>query len=192
MSLPDNVLSTTSIPFMFTGGRSLSVTKVLDFEKGGIAINDASMGLLYQTWRARLIKNDVVLDAPSVPEFIHFTATGISEISFTFDQNMRPALAYVQDGTSKLRWWDSTVSGYDIVSLPAGSITPRVSMDDKRASQSAISDIILAYIRSGTLYYRQQRDRFLTERSLATGLTTGLIKIGMNNRFRMQFMLEIP
>lgn len=192
MALPDGVLSTTAQPYSFSGARSLSVTKVVDFENGGIAINDASQGLNVQRWRARLIDGDVIVDAPAVDEFTLISGAGITEISLAFDQNMRPALAYMESGSAKLRWYDSTVPGYDIITLPAGSATPRITMDDKRTTQAGISDIILAYVRSGTLYYRQQRDRFLTEYALTTGITTGLIKIGMNNRLRLQFMLELP
>lgn len=192
MSLPDGVLSTTAEPFVFSGGRFLPVTKVVDYEMGGIDINDASEGLLYQRWRAQLIRGQVIVDAPTVDPFVLIESADITEISLTFDQNMRPALAYVEAGTAKLRWYDSTIPGYDVISLPAGSITPRVAMDDKRAKQATISDIILAYVRSGSLYYRQQRDRFLIEYELSTGITTGLIKIGMNNRLRFQFMLELP
>lgn len=190
--LPDGVLSTTPDPYAFSGGRSLSVSKVVDFETGGIAVNDASEGLQYQRWRCQLIRGQVIIDAPSVAPFVFMENANIEEISLSFDQNMRPALAYVESGTAKLYWYDSTIPGYTTLTLPAGSITPRISMDDKRSNESSISDIILAYVRSGSLYYRQQRDRFLTEYELATGITTGLVKIGMNNRFRFQFMLELP
>ena len=190
--LPDGVLSTTPQPFVFSGGRSLSVSKVVDYEIGGIALNDASEGMLYQRWRCQLIRGQVIVDAPSVSPFVLMENEDIEEVSITFDQNMRIALAYVEAGTAKLYWYDSTIPGYDTITLPAGSITPRISLDDKRSLQTGNSDIILAYVRSGSLYYRQQRDRFLIEYELATGITTGLVKIGMNNRWRFQFMLELP
>lgn len=188
--LPENELSSTIIQAPFLGAKALGVSKTVDYENGGIAINDASEGLLYQIWRARLIEDNILLDAEKVEEFVLYSDTGISEISFTFDQNMRSALAFVKDDRAYLRWYDTSVGAQTVTELASDVITPRVSLDDKRYTQSAINDVILAYIRSGSLYYRQQRDRFLIEYFLASDITTGLIKIGMNRQFRFQFMLE--
>ena len=187
---PDNVLSSEVVKSPFLGAKSLQISRYIDYENGGITLNDPSQGLFYQIWRCRLLGNDVVIDATYVDESILYSDTGISEISFTFDQNMRPILAFVKDGFPYLRWYDSAVGHQVVTALDPTIITPRVSLDDKRSSQSSISDIILAYIRSGNLCWRLQRDRFLIEYiSLAT-LSPGLIKIGMNTKYRFQFMLQ--
>ena len=188
--MPENALSTTPVPAPFVGARARSISARVDFEDGGIAIQDPSQGNQYQVWRARLIGDDVILDAPTVPEFVLFSGEGITEISFTFDQNMRPALAFVQDGLAKL-WWFDSVAGSQVITEYPDSITPRVVLDDKRSTQLQNSDIILAYVRSGTLYTRQQRDRFTIEYTHSSGVTP-LIKIGFNRQLRLQFMHEVP
>lgn len=196
--MPDNELSTTPRPARFFGARSGATSKTIDYEDGGKAIQDTSEGLLYQKWRARLFnagKTDahVLLDAREVPEFVWLTVPGMTEISFTFDQSMRPTVVYVAGGQAYLSWFDSVENAYVTTALAADVITPRVSMDDKRYVGSngyQVSDVILAYIRNGNLYYRQQRDRYTIERLLETGVTP-LIKIGINRGLRLQFMHEV-
>ena len=198
MSMPQNTLSTESKPRQFVGARSLAITRILDYEDAGRAINDASQGLLYQRWRARLFEQGtadsvVVLDAPEVAPFELVRLPGITEISISFDQQMRPTLAYVQSGVSYLRWFDTVPGQYVTTTLGADIITPRVTMDDKRLTGSngyQSNDVILAYIRAGNLYYRQQRDRFTIERLLKVGVKP-LIKIGMSRGLRLQFMSEV-
>jgi hypothetical protein len=140
-----------------------------------------------------------------VPEFVAFSAPGITEFSFSFDQNMRLAIAFVQDGVAKLRWFDS-VPGQTVITEYPSAITPRVVLDDKRFTQTSASDIIFAYMRNGDLYYRQQRDRFQTEIDPTelmpepertqtrerNALSPGLIKIGFNRQLRLQFLMEVP
>lgn len=189
--LPNNVLSSEIVSSKFLGAKALPISNYVDYCDGGKALNDPSYGLFYQVWRARLINNDVIVDAREVEEFVLYSASGISEISFTFDQNMRPILAFVKDSLPYLRWYDTSVSMQVVTALDVDVITPRVSLDDKRSSQSSISDVILAYIRLGKLYHRRQRDRFTIEYLLAETSSSGLIKIGMNINFRFQFMLKV-
>lgn len=192
--LPDDVLSTESLPSPFLGARALPVTKTVDYEQGGVALNDASLGIDYQRWRARLldanrVTSRVMLGAPNQAEFQLYAAPGITEISIAFDRNMNPALAFVQGGVAKLWWYDSTASAMIVTEIGAGVITPRVTHDDKRPEANSWSDVILGYVRDGVLYYRQQRDRYQIERALAAGVN-GLIKIGMGRGLRLQFQCE--
>ncbi|MBD8496662.1 hypothetical protein, partial [Pseudomonas syringae] len=153
---------------------------------------DTSKGHLYQIWRARLIREQVLLGATSVPEFVLYEGAGISEISFAFDQNMRPVLSFVQAGQPKIRWHDPVAGAQVVTDLPASALTPKVLLDDKRPTQESSSDVILAYVRDGGLYFRQQRDRYLVERLLATGITTGILRFGLSDQLRLQFMMEVP
>jgi hypothetical protein len=195
--MPDNTLSTQVISSRFVGAKSLSVTKTVDYEDGGVDIQDISGGLLFQRWRARLFRagtdeSYIMLDAPIVPEFAVLTLPYLEEMSFSFDQSMRPAIAYVQDGVSFLWWYDSTIPGMATTEIGDDVVTPRLSFDDKRTIGSQgflISDLILAYVRGGNLYMRMQRDRFEDEYLLAEDVTP-LIKIGMNRGLRLQFMHE--
>lgn len=202
--LPDNTLSTQPIPTRFSGARSLPITKTVDYEDGGIAFNDPSQGLLYQRWRAKIVGDDIVFDSPAVTPVVVFTRPGITEISFTFDQNMRPVIAFFAGGRGYLRWYDTAVGNQVVTPLAEDVITPRVTLDDKRATQSGISDIILAYKRGNNLYYRQQRDRFTIEYDPTADMpepersetraqiarSKGVIKIGMSRQLRLNFMLE--
>tara|TARA_R110001592_G_scaffold111372_5_gene308450 strand:- start:3343 stop:3918 length:576 start_codon:yes stop_codon:yes gene_type:complete len=188
--IPGNSLTLIPVPTSFSGARALTVTRTVDYEDGGIAIQDPSQGSNYQRWRGRLIGDDIILDAPEVEPFTVFSAPGITEFSFTFDQNMRPAIAYVQAGVAKLRWFDSAANAQVITTYP-GAITPRVTLDDKRFTQTSSSDVILGYVRDGALYYRQQRDRYTVERLLDPGPHIGLVKIGFNVKLSLQFLMEI-
>lgn len=135
----------------------------------------------------------MMLDAREVPEFVWIAIPRMTEISFSFDANMQPAVAFVADGQAYLNWYDNTVPGYVTTTLSADVETPRVTLDDKRHVGSngyQVSDVILAYTRGGNLYYRQQRERYTVERLLKEGVTP-LIKIGFNRQLRLQFMHEV-
>jgi hypothetical protein len=187
--IPDGALSTTPIPGLFLGSRMLFVSPTRDYEDGGIALNDPSQGLQYQRWRCRIFGDYVVLDAESVLPQVIFVGAELTECSIAFDQNMRPALAVVEAGQAKFQWFDTSVGEQVITFLDPDVVTPRVTLDDKRMRQTAIADVILAYVRLGGLYYRQQRDRFLIEYLLDAGPHTGINKIGMNKHFRLQFSM---
>lgn len=195
--MPQNRLSTTTLPSPFIGARALAVTDVTDYEDGGIALNDPSAGLMYQVWRARLIDDVVILDTPYNTEsftyanpIIILTGTDLTEISFTFDQNMRIALVYMQGGRAKLEWYDSSVESRVTTTLAEGISCPKIFLDDKRVMENSTSDIILAYVKDGNLYMRMQRDRFLIEYLLKTGVKWRLKKFGMGHNLRLQFLIR--
>lgn len=196
--MPENVLSTEVVQRPFFGARGLPISRIVDYEDGGIALSDASRGLLYQRWRARLfapgtVDSYVELDAAGVAATTLVELPNLTEISISFDQLMRPVLAFVQNNIAYLRWFDSVPGEYVTDEIGVGVITPRVTMDDKRFIATEgyqKNDVILAYVRTGNLYYRQQRDRFTIERLLKTDVKP-LIKIGFNRGLRLQFMHEV-
>ena len=188
--IPENRLSTTPVPDEIIGARSLPVTPTQDFEDGGIALSDPSEGLMYQVWRATVSQlKYIYFDADNADRTLVYTGDYITEISFTFDQNMRPVLAFVEDGLAFFRWYDSTVEAQVVTALDKNVINPRVFLDDKRLLERGNSDIILGYIRSGSLYFRMQRDRFGVEYLLKEGVYN-LHKIGMNRQLRVQFVIN--
>ena len=201
--IPGNTLSDPTEYSAFLYGDSLTTTFTTDYEMGGLAIQDASLGSQYQLWRADLVANtnpslsDVILTPQTTgsPVLI-YTGGVITEISFTFDQNMTPFLAFVEGGLSKYYWYDHIVNEYVTVSLPSNITHPRVSLDDKRDIQSALghTDIILAYVdnTANTLCFRMQRERFANEHILKTGIDSNaiLVKLGMNIKNRLQFELR--
>jgi hypothetical protein len=186
MAMPGNVLSSSPVPSSFIGARALASFEKVDYEEGPIAIQDVTQGLQAQRWRMRLIEGEFWLDAPTVPECVAYTALGSSEVSFTFDQQGRLVLAYVQDGQPKLYWFDSSAPGFVVTDLPIDAVTPKVILDDKRFTQVQISDVILQYVRNGRLKMRMQRDRFLIEYDLSSGPWTAIAKMGFNRGLRLQ------
>src|SRR5690606_8212638 len=192
LMLPNGVLSTVPVPAAFRPPHDRVKERLIDYELGGRAIQDSSEGLEVKVWTAEADEQtgSIMLSAPGVTPVEVLVVPGVQEISLTFDQNMQPALAYLTADGAFLYWFDTTLPGFTTLALPAGSHSPRITLDDKRATQTANSDIILAYMRGGALYYRQQRDRFLIEYELANGLHGAeLDQIGMNTLNRLQFRL---
>lgn len=189
--LPNGVLSDQVIYAPFIPPRDIYPTPLVDYELGGVALNDSSQGLQVKVWHGVYTKGSIVFDAPGVDPTVIYTASGITEFSMTFDQNMQPFLAYVQNKIARFRWYDTTVNQFVVVDLPAGSITPKCCLDDKRSRETPSSDILLFYVNNGNLYYRQQRDRFTIEYLLKTGVGGTLKQVGMNLVNRMQLILEV-
>lgn len=188
--LPDGRLSTVKVPAQsILGGRSLESSLKIDHEDGPIDLNDPSEGLFYQIWAGQVYDGGIFLFSDLVERQDILEQLNITEMSFTFDQNGRPTVVYIQYGLAKIWWYDSTVPGMVTTAIGSGVISPKVILDDKRQTQTDSSDIILGYIRNENLYYRQQRDRFGVEYLLATGVVGRLQKLGMGNNLRLQFIV---
>lgn len=186
--IPEYRLSTTAAPDDFLGARNNPlIGPILDYEDGGIGIQDPSAGLLVQVWTGRVSQNAVLLSAPNTPEFTWLTGESISEFSFTFDQNMKPTVSYIDAGIAKLNWFDLVDNVQKTTTFGAEYRHPRVALDDKHPLASGTSDVIFAYVRSGSLYFRAQRDRYAIEYFLKADVIETLRKIGMNTRGRFQF-----
>lgn len=193
MALPSNVLSTDTAHDEFEFPRSVWKIPLVDYEIGGTALGDTSQGLKFKLWKA-FVDGDgtqIKLQPDGGSASVIVTDTDITEISLAFDQQMRAYLTWMAGSSAKYRWFDSTVSNFVTTTLPVGTTTPRMCLDDKRTTSTGTSDVILAYMRAGALMYRQQRDRFLTERQLEGYLEGAeLIQIGMNLGNRFQFQVK--
>lgn len=196
--LPDNTLSTAPVISPMLYPKNLDIVGVESFDLGGIGLNDPSQGLQYQAWHAWSDIEDetgTVFLGPIGQTVPYIQLPGVTQVSITFDQNMNPFLAFVQNGVAKFRWWDTVTSSYQVTDLPVGSTFPRASLDDKRQFSLGSSDIILAYIRDSNLYYRQQRDRYENEYLLYPDLNLyitapRLHDVGMGTNLRFQFMVQ--
>ena len=188
---PDNVASTYPSPAAFLGGRGRTISGVQDFEDGGFALRDSSRGLMYQVWQAKREEGGIImLSAPNSAPMEILRGDRISEISFTFDQNMRLVLAYVDDGVAKMSWYDTAAEKEVLTILGDDVITPRVALDDKRVQQLGLSDVVLMYVRGDAIYHRLQRDRYEIEyETQPTGGQPGLVKIGMLKNLRFGWMV---
>lgn len=189
--LPYNSLSVGGPPGTIIQGKALTSNLLVDYETGGIGLNDSSQGMLVQIWKGEVRNSrEVFVSAPNTPPtFVLSAGYALTEISIAFDQNMHPCIAFMENGLSKLYWYDTTIPGPTYITLPAGARNPKITLDDKRPLESGNSDIILAYMNGTSLYFRMQRERFTVERLLATGIDGDLLKIGMNDKLRLQFEL---
>lgn len=190
--MPDNVLSTATISGDIVGARGRAIASSDDFvrqdwEDGGIDINDPSEGLLYQAWEGVISGSDVIIRADNGNSATIHSAPDITEISFTFDHNMSPVLAFVASGIAYLKWFDS-ISGMDVITELTGASCPRVTHDDKRHTQSGASDVILVYKVGTSIYFRAQRDRYEIAYLLGTS-TKRILRVGMNDKLRLQIGL---
>lgn len=187
--IPSDVLSTVAVPDRFVEDVGRRSVPLIDYEMGGTNLQAPEDGLQVQLWTAEYKAGSVYISASTHPESILFTRAGITEVSLAFDQNMRPAIAF-EDGAGAWLWWfDATLGSTTFISIP-GATNPRITTDEKRSLFLSGSDIILAYIKDNDLCYRQQRDRFLTERVLATEVNAELLAVGMNLQNRLQFRLR--
>jgi hypothetical protein len=193
--IPDKKLSSQPIVSEFLHPDELFdyCMQMVDYELGGVALNDPSQGFLVYVWRVRIVGLDIIIDAPDVPEIepvvLLTTTARASSVTLAFDQNMNPALAYVELGVGKFWWYDSNIPGQTTTILGPGVLSPRTFLDDKRTRQTLTSDILLFYLRDGALYFRAQRDRFTIEYWLKDTAAIGIARQGMNSGSRVQIEL---
>jgi len=191
--MPQNILSTSPQYALLLPPDDLAISATLDYELGGVALQDSSQGLQVQVWTFTLDTSTgtVSVSAPSTGgPIVLFTQAGTTEISGTFDQNMNPCVAFMQAGVMNLWWYDPIAHAQVFRSFPGSYSHPHVAMDDKRALETLVgsNDMILAYMNGQTLCTRMQRDRWGMEYVQAT-IPTGLnfSKLGMNRGNRLQF-----
>lgn len=196
MSLPLNqAASATVASALLYPDDSVRSDRLVDYELGGVALNDASQGLQVQVWKA-FVQGGNVCVAPqpaNAPVTVLFAADDVTELSLSFDQLMHPTVAFMQAGVCKLYWFDSLAAAQVTTSFP-GATTPMLCLDDKRPLQvlAGVVDVLFFYVLGGNLCYRQQRDRFTIARVLAA-LPPGSAEItgvGMGRNGRVQVHLN--
>lgn len=196
MPLPDNTLSTTPAPAtpLAPDGTERNDPTV-DYELGGIALNDPSQGNQVQVWRCWTDGTSVwVAPDNNLPaKTLILTDFDITEVSIGLDQNMAPTVAYVAGGVCKLYWFDSLISGYRTTTYP-NHYTPMLTLDDKREGQSAVNDVLFFYVRDRKLCYRQQRDRYGVERVLQAvpSNEVRIMSLGLSSNGRLQAKMKFP
>jgi hypothetical protein len=162
-----------------------------DVHYGGIALSNASQGVQYQLWTATVLPNgDIQLSAPNTPAFTFLAGVNAAWVAIAFDQSANVFIAYSTAlGAASFYWFDTTIPGYR--TTPLSGVVPRVfaTLDDARPIENSNNDVILTYVRSGTLYTRQQRDRFGVEYNLGAAPGT-LVQFGMNHVLRLQFAFQ--
>lgn len=186
LPLPEPLLIADGVttPFIYPRSKNYPLTE--SWDNGGVALSDPSQDLTKYVWQAWTDGATITVKRDDLDTYqVVLMDSNITEIDLTFDQNMRPCIAYVANGISKLYWYDTFQAKQVIDEYPAIR-NPRVSLDDKRRFNVSQSDIIFAYQKGNTLCYRVQRERFTIERVLVTNTKKRLLwRIGMgrNNRF---------
>ncbi|MDS7929635.1 hypothetical protein RMB13_09110 [Acinetobacter sp. V102_4] len=178
--MPDHALSTVPVASEFmTPARTDSLT---DYEYGGVGLGDLSQGLYAKLWTCFYADGAIQAKHDDVVEHL-IVVENVTALSFAFDRNMRPMVAYIAAGQCYLWWYDSLVANQVTSNLGATLEYPQLALDDRRDSQSGNADVIFAYIKDHKTYIRLQRERFRIEHELAQA--SRLIQIGMmkNNRF---------
>jgi len=199
--MPGNALSTTLMYAPYLPPDNITPSLTTSYQLGGIGLSDASQGLQVQTWTLTiagpLTLNDMVISSPNTPATVLLSKPNVTSVSLAFDQNMKPCIAYVSQGNAYFWWYDNTIPGYTIITLPAGSTSPQCTFDDKRKVSINLgkSDIILCYLLNNDLYMRQERDRFTIDYVLRVSVgndipNPSLLKIGMNNIGRLEFTMS--
>ena len=163
---------------------------------GPVALQNPQQGLFVRLWKARVVGNQVFVGADGVAEVLYYThPKAIAEISLAFDQNGNAYLGITDaDGAGFVYWWDSKTPGMTALALPLDCLTPKVTLDDARGFNVAVSDVVCAYVRDGVIRYRLQRESFAIEHTPGVGVggppatATALWHISMNKGRRLQFV----
>lgn len=131
---------------------------------GPIAIGDVTAGASARIWRAVARDGTVYLTPANDAndgwgvEVALFNYTGeASEIDLAFEQAARSVVSLEIDGNIWIYWFDPVLSSFVLENLTTGR-TPRLVLDDLIDTNN--SDVLLFYIDSNTIKYRQQRDRY--------------------------------
>lgn len=194
--IPENRVSDNAVHAPFTDVVRGAVEYLYDYERGGVALNDGSQGLNVQLWEMRVVDKRVVqVSSPTTPWTTLFTYhVDLFEASLAFDSNMAPFISLVEDasGLARFWWFDPVDSTQKFTDLPVGTRSPRCCIDDHRDMENGNNDIVLSYIRGGSLYVRYQRERYLTEHLMQAGLgpLARIIDVGMNRGLRFQWWLR--
>lgn len=191
--LPDDTLVELDTA-SFSPPRNKALHSTKSWELGGIGLSDTSAPFQY-FWYGYVKGKAIYLHrSGGEPIAVLAFAGSVTEMSFSFDQNMRPTIAYVEDGVAKLYWYDATVAK-NVITDFVGIANPRLSLDDKRKFNIANSDIIFAYISDyNRLCYRLQRQRYGVEHMLVTDTTKSIDEpfvlnhIGMSTQNRFLFL----
>jgi hypothetical protein len=185
--IPNDSLATGALPPATYVQTQVPASSLVAYDLGPVALNDSSEGLDVQVWTCSVSGDDIVIESDTHAQSVLFTAAGTSQVSLTFDQNGAPFVAFVQAGEAKFWWYDTLINDYTITTLPAGSLTPRATLDERRIPNLGNGDIILAYVLDGDLVYRQQRDRYQTEYLLRENVGGVLSQIDRTNVLRLGF-----
>lgn len=194
--IPEDRFSTT--PVRGQTVNPWSRDRKVSYHMGPVQVEDTSQGLLAKLWTLRAEGGAAVLVAEGIdPLVLVDRENHLESVTLSFDQNARPCACFEeQGGGAFLYWYDPIEADMAIAPLAAGTVTPRITLDDARQFNIGNSDIILGYVRDGLVRYRRQRDRFQNEFTPPIGpggspaSAAVLHHISMNSVHRLEFIVD--
>lgn len=195
MAYPEDRLSTTPVPATYIPP-SGDTNMLLEWHQGGpVAIGDTSGGQNNQDWIMTYADPDFTLSPQTTgtPTVVHSVAS-VTQLAFCFDQNANFTITYTALGIANLFWFD-TVAGMYVTTPFVGGISPAVTLDDKRDTQTQANDMILMYTKQQVdlkyhLFMRKQRERFEVEYLQDTDVRPHIVNLGMHEKLRLQITLQ--
>lgn len=160
---------------------------------GGSTLNTSTSDLTERWWVTYQVGQNVVvagqMGAVYSNELVIFQEPEqIIDISLAFDQLNRPVIAYkLLDSQVKLYWYDSVLGDQTVSDITVGS-DPFVLFDYPKRPFEQFADVLLFYVKNNRVYWREQRDRYQTEREVANVSTNKLVDVYVTTDGRVQLM----
>ena len=153
---------------------------LFDVDLGPVAYLDPSQGSRYQTWHAGYFGGAVQVRPYSSSTWRSIrTIANVTELSFTFDNQARPVIAYVQSGVAYLAWFNGA---WVDVALGTAARGPMLAQDGSLVADVSAMGVVVAYLRNGQLYARESRFNYSVELALGTApaSSTRVARMGMS------------
>lgn len=186
--LPDNRLSTIPHPEAWMTSHPTSYSPYIDYELGGIAVGNSSLGLDVVLWKLAYdrISGELRLGKVNEQGEVLLTEMGLKKVSLAFDVNMKPVYAIERKTGVNLNYYD-TEQQQQVDKFFDGIRSPYVCLDERRLESIENADVCFFYIKSTQLYVRYQRERYLIEHLLAelTHKTSYIERVGMMRNWRI-------
>lgn len=160
--------------------------QLVDFEQGGIALNDGSQGTNVKLWSGVYAGGDFVLSAAGVAPTIIWSTPGVIRFGFSFDQNMEPVIAWEDAAGAHVRFFGANHQ-FDIQDLETGATNVCISADDNRAFNTTNRNVILGYNVGDSLNARVQFESYATPHVLDGAFPYALTACGPGTEYRYRY-----
>lgn len=191
---PGDPVTNPSVPGTILEGKGLVNNLLVDYETGGIAIQDPSQGHEVQIWKAEVVdlRSIYISSETTAPVLFYSHMYPIKSVSLAFDQAMQPVIAFQDPINCYLFYYSSTILDFEILTLPFGSRSPKVILDEKRRLFLGQSQVMLFYLKGTTFYRREQSSRYLEDIIMFEGIEGNLVRLGRSDKNRLQFEFAKP
>lgn len=188
MSVPLGLFTTEPIITPFRSPINGAYSPLQQSVLGGTAIGNGAAGREVQVWTVFYDAGVINVAPQSGSVAFTLAVPGVLSVSLGFDSNMQVAIGYTTIAGAYFYFYDFIGGAFTTLAI-VGATSCRVCVDDPRLFNTVNSDVIFAYTRAGSLYYRQQRDRYLVE--MLIGIARGpLLRAGPNVENHLQFQIK--